>query len=126
VRIAAKKLRYAVELSAQATQRSESADLRTLRGGQELLGRMHDLQVLIDQVRRIQASLSADDTVHERQLGRLVRSLEESCRRLHARYVRDRAALAAVCDRLRARALQKRPRLNAVRSTERLAERHVG
>jgi CHAD domain-containing protein len=109
VRIATKKLRYAVELSAQATQKPQTADLRTLKRGQELLGRLRDLQVLGDFVRRIQASLPAADAA-ARHLDPFIASIEDSCRRLHARYVRERADLAGVCVRVRARALQKTPR----------------
>src|SRR5262249_24410734 len=44
VRIALKKLRYALELANEAAGTRGDADLRTLKRGQELLGRMHDLQ----------------------------------------------------------------------------------
>jgi CHAD domain-containing protein len=109
VRIATKKLRYAVELSAQATQKTQTADLRTLKRGQELLGRLRDLQVLGDFVRRIQGSVRAAEA-GARQLDPFIASIEDSCRRLHARYVRERADLVGVCERVRARALQKTPR----------------
>ena len=52
VRIAVKKLRYAVELGADASGARREPDLRALKRGQEMLGRMHDLQMLIDRVRR--------------------------------------------------------------------------
>src|SRR5215203_2871473 len=45
VRIAIKKLRYGIELSVEAAGEQDSTDLRILKRGQELLGRMHDLQV---------------------------------------------------------------------------------
>jgi hypothetical protein len=99
-----------VELSAEATQQPETADLRKLRRGQELLGRLRDLQVLIDHVRRVQAAMPARDQAGPRELDRLIATIEDSCRRLHARYVRERRELLAVCDRLRARALRKTPR----------------
>jgi CHAD domain-containing protein len=100
VRIALKKLRYAVELSFDAGAQSLAPELRTLRRQQELLGRLHDLQVLIDRVRMMQASLSPPDLLAWRELDTLVRSLENSCRRLHARYVRERDGLIALCGRL--------------------------
>jgi CHAD domain-containing protein len=103
VRIALKKLRYSVETSAEAAGSKGNADLRQLRKTQELLGRMHDLQVLIGYVRREQASLAPPDVAMWRDLDALVASLENDCRRLHARYVRDRLVLRAMCERLAAR-----------------------
>jgi CHAD domain-containing protein len=119
VRIALKKLRYAVEVGAQATGADRGSDLRTLKRGQDLLGRLHDFQVLIDRVRRAQASLDPPDAAVSRHLDHLVVGLEQQCRRLHARYVRERGALAAVCARLLSRAARGeragRPRPAAVR-----------
>ena len=52
VRIAVKKLRYAVELGGRRVAATAATPtLRALKRGQELLGRMHDLQMLIDRVR---------------------------------------------------------------------------
>jgi CHAD domain-containing protein len=105
VRIALKKLRYALELSAElAGHRKTTPVLRALRRGQDVLGRMHDLQVLIDQVREVQASLSPPSVTAWRELDALVVALEDDCRRLHARYVRDRDALTSIANRLVARA----------------------
>jgi CHAD domain-containing protein len=103
VRIALKRLRYGLELSVDAGARGLAPDLRILRREQELLGRLHDQQVLIDRVRVMQASLTPPDLLAWRELDSLVRSLENSCRLLHARYVRDRQGLLALCDRLIAR-----------------------
>jgi CHAD domain-containing protein len=102
VRIALKKLRYGLELALEAGGRGTRADLRLLKREQDLLGRLHDQQVLIDRVRRVQASLAPGDAHVWRGLDDLVRSLENSCRRLHARFVRGRARLTALCDRLEA------------------------
>ena len=98
VRIAVKKVRYSVELEAELARVKHTPDLRTLTHAQDVLGRMHDLQVLIDRVRQIQAAAAADVRT-ERELQAMVDTLENDCRRLHARYVRDRAALAAMCAR---------------------------
>jgi CHAD domain-containing protein len=103
VRLALKKLRYGIELATETAGIRESSDLATLKRGQELLGRLRDLQVLIERVRRVQASLTPLDLVASRELDALVTALEPSCRRFHARYVRDRAALTLLCDRLDAR-----------------------
>jgi CHAD domain-containing protein len=102
VRIAVKKLRYAVELAVEAGGEKTSADLRTLKRAQDLLGRLHDRQVLVDRVRQIQAAASAE-LREERELEAIVDTLENECRRLHARYVRDRASLADICARSVAR-----------------------
>jgi len=103
VRLALKKLRYGVELAVETAGIKDSSDLVTLRRGQEVLGRMQDLQVLMERVRGVQASLTPPDPTAWHELDALVTALEHSCRRLHARYVRDRTALTLLCDRLAAR-----------------------
>ena len=71
-------------------------------GRWNLLGRMHDLEVLITWTREAQASLFPPDLATWRELGALVRALDNDCRVLHARYVHDRPKLIAIADRLRA------------------------
>ena len=100
VRIALKKLRYAAELSNEIAGRRSDADIRTLKRGQDLLGRMHDLQVLIDRVRQLQASLAPPSVAVWRDLDALMEMLEDDCRRLHARYMRARDELAQIAVRL--------------------------
>jgi CHAD domain-containing protein len=100
VRIALKKLRYALELSNDVSAVRDEVDLRTLKRGQDLLGRMHDLQVLIDRVRQVQASLTPPNVAVWRELDALIARLEDDCRRLHARYMRARDALTAIAVRL--------------------------
>jgi CHAD domain-containing protein len=99
VRIAVKKLRYAVELSAEAAGERAVPDLRVLKRGQELLGRMHDIQLLVDEVRQTQASLAPPSVSVWRELDALVGTLEDDCRRLHARYMHLRDELGAVAGR---------------------------
>ena len=82
---------------------------------QDVLGRLHDLQVLIDRARDVQASLTPPDITAWRELDRLVVALEEDCRRLHGRYMHDRDALAALC---RPSARASRTRTSEVRSQE--------
>jgi CHAD domain-containing protein len=100
VRIALKKLRYAFELAGDAAGAKREVELRLLRRGQEILGRMHDLQMLIDRVREVQASLAPPSLAVWRDLDEVVESLDEDCRRLHARYMRARGALHVLADRL--------------------------
>jgi CHAD domain-containing protein len=104
VRLALKKLRYGLELAEQAAGVKESADVRVLRRRQELLGRLRDRQVLIERVREVQAAMSTPDLAAWRELDTLITALEAGCRRIHARYVRERAAIANLCDRLGTRA----------------------
>ena len=99
-RIALKKLRYAVELLSEARHRPLTADVATLKQAQDRLGRLHDLEVLIARAREVQASIAPPDLVAWRRLSSLVRALEDDCRRLHARYVRDRARLIAMTHRV--------------------------
>jgi CHAD domain-containing protein len=107
-RIALKKLRYALELSADASGSGTSPALRRLKRAQDSLGRMHDLQVLIDRVREAQASLATPNLTTLHDLDALVVALENECRRLHARYVHERDALTAVADRHRGRAVSEK------------------
>jgi CHAD domain-containing protein len=100
VRIAVKKLRYALEFSAETAGGRSTPELQLLKRAQALLGRMHDLQVFIGRVRQVQASLPQADLSLWRDLDQLVAAVENSCRRLHARYVRERAALEAICERV--------------------------
>ena len=70
--------------------------LRVLTRGQDLLGRMHDLQVLLERVRQTQASLTPPSVTVWRDLDAIILSIEDDCRRLHARYMHMRPALEAM------------------------------
>jgi len=100
VRIAVKKLRYAAELAAEIAGDKSTPDIRLLRRVQDTLGRLHDLQVLIDQVREVQASLTPPSVALWRALDALVTTLDNDCRQLHARYMRSRGDLEACAARL--------------------------
>jgi CHAD domain-containing protein len=99
VRIAVKKLRYALELANEVAPARARTDLTVLKRAQELLGRIHDLQVLVDRVRQVQASLAPPNVAVWRELDGVMATLEDDCRRLHARYVRMRGDLAALTAR---------------------------
>jgi CHAD domain-containing protein len=99
VRIALKKLRYALEVGAEAAALNNKGELRSLKRGQDILGRLHDMQVLVDRVRRLQASLGPGDVLFSRRLDTLTAALEDDCRRLHARFMHLRNPVVAVCDR---------------------------
>jgi len=102
VRIAVKKLRYTAELAGDATHRHVAADLAGLKTAQDLLGRLHDLGVLLLRAREAQALLFPPDLVAWRDLSSLVDVLEDDCRRLHARYMRHRTGLMAIAHRMAA------------------------
>jgi CHAD domain-containing protein len=107
VRIALKKFRYAVELVAAAHGDDRRGDLAALKRAQNLLGRLHDLQVLLESVRRIQTGETPSVRTW-RELDLLIAALEDRCRRLHARYVRQRGSLLAVVDRYAAKSARPR------------------
>jgi CHAD domain-containing protein len=93
------KLRYGAELAADVAGSVSLSDIRTLARAQRLLSELADIQVLIDRVRQVQSALPTPDLKAWRDLDILVIALENRCRGLHARYVRERTALVALCDR---------------------------
>lgn len=100
VRVALKKLRYALELRSDVRREAETPAVRTLKRVQGLLGRMHDLQVLIERVREVQASLTPPSLAVWREMDDLLLALDDMCRRLHARYVREREGVEGVAAKL--------------------------
>jgi CHAD domain-containing protein len=103
VRIAVKKLRYALEIAQDLSGSRATVRIRTLKRVQDLLGRMHDLEMLIARTRAIQSRAGAPNLKLSADLDRLVRRLEDECRRLHVRYMNERKALRAICDYVTAR-----------------------
>lgn len=84
VRIAAKKLRYGLELAAQGGAKAADPLIRRLRRAQDLLGRVQDLQV----VRRHIEAVQADSARAPRKgLDTIAQRIDDESRRLHARYV---------------------------------------
>jgi CHAD domain-containing protein len=100
VRIALKKLRYAAELLDETERRRLTAAIGALKAAQDVLGRLHDLEVLLAWGRKAQATLDPPDVGGWRVLGALARAVENECRLLHARYMRDRGVLLAIAARL--------------------------
>ena len=98
VRVAAKKLRYAVEIQRELTRSRSTAQLNRLKTQQDLLGRMHDLEILIDRTRAVQTTLTPRDRRGMAELNQLIRVLEDECREGHAAYMRARPALLKLCD----------------------------
>ena len=100
VRIAVKKLRYALEISSVASRSRAEARIRALKKAQDLLGRMHDLEVLIARTRGVQGSSSAPTLKLSGELDRLVRRLENECRQIHGTYITSRQSLLTLCDQV--------------------------
>ena len=88
VRIAAKKLRYAVEIANESGAAPAAATVRALKRVQETLGRLHDLQVLQHHVPALAAApRSAQRDAPDVGLSVLARRIEDECRHLHGRYI---------------------------------------
>ena len=98
VRIAVKKLRYVLEIARELSRSRASARLRTLKAVQDLLGRMHDLEVLIARIRALQGSDRAPTLKVSADLDRVVRRFEMECRQLHVRYMGFKKKLLELCD----------------------------
>lgn len=110
VRIEAKKLRYALEIQRELSRSRSTAGLTRLKTEQDLLGRIHDLEILIDRARRVQGRLSPRDRIGMAELKKLIRVLEDECREGHARYMRSRPSLVKLCDGIIAGAIRLEPR----------------
>jgi CHAD domain-containing protein len=104
VRIAVKKLRYAMELARELSGSRATVAINKLKQAQDLLGRMHDLEVLIARTRAVQGSPIGTNLRLSGDLDRLVRRLETECRQLHGHYMAMRHALLAIADRAEATA----------------------
>jgi CHAD domain-containing protein len=98
VRVEAKKLRYALEIQRELAKSRSTAGLNRLKSEQDLLGRMHDLEILIEKARAAQSKLNPRDRRGMAELNKLIRVLEDECREGHAAYMRGRAALVKLCD----------------------------
>jgi CHAD domain-containing protein len=101
VRIAIKKLRYALEIAADSHAAAAAALVRTLKRAQDALGRLHDLQVLQTHVAAVQTLPPSGRQVPAGGLDVIAQSIEAECRHLHARYLSASPALAQLCETIR-------------------------
>jgi len=85
VRIAAKKLRYALEIADESGAAPCAVAVRTLKRVQDTLGRLHDLQVLLHHVADVAATPRSRRSP-DAALATLSRMIEDECRQLHGRY----------------------------------------
>jgi CHAD domain-containing protein len=100
VRVAAKKLRYALEIERELKRSKSTARITQLKRLQDLLGLMHDFEILIDRTRKVQAELAGTDRKLTTELDTLVRALEGECRKGHASYMRRRGSMLKLCETL--------------------------
>ena len=102
IRVAAKKLRYAMEVERELKRSRVTARITQLKRIQDLLGQMHDYEILIDRTRQLQADVAGSDRRLSSELDALIRTLEDECRQMHGTYMRRRASIAQLCVRLQA------------------------
>jgi CHAD domain-containing protein len=105
VRIAAKQLRYTLELAAEVGVTDVRPLVSTVKRAQTTLGRLQDLQVVLRQVDAASAEPGLEPAARA-GLARLAQTLEEEARRAHARYLRWAPRLVAVCAATRRQIVQ--------------------
>jgi CHAD domain-containing protein len=113
VRVAAKKLRYALEVERDLRRSRAASRINALKALQERLGLMHDYEVLIDRIRRVQGRVALSDRPAVVELDALVRALEQECREEHAAYMRSRPGIVQLCERIVEAARAGRPTVAA-------------
>ncbi len=108
VRVAAKKLRYALEIERDLERSRASARVAYLKRLQDTLGEIHDYEILLEHIRSVQADLAGADGDAARGLEPLVRALEDACREGHAVFLHERSGLLELCRQIAAAAREGR------------------
>jgi CHAD domain-containing protein len=98
-RIRTKKLRYALEVGRVGRIPGAARAATSLRSYQDLLGELHDYQVLSAQAARLQSRLPLEDD-DIGAISDLLATVETRCRKLHAEFVSRRAALVTSTQQL--------------------------
>jgi hypothetical protein len=101
VRIAAKKLRYGLELASDSGLRQAAPHVRALKRTQDLLGRLHDLQVLQGHIADAQIATNTTRAGQRAALETLAAHVEGLCRHLHGTYLSSSTALRQMPDAIR-------------------------
>jgi len=101
VRIAAKKLRYVLEIADESRAAPCATELRLMKRVQDALGRLHDLQVLQHHVAEVAAAPRSRRAPADPGLAVLARIIEDQCRMLHARYIVQIPELRDAATRIR-------------------------
>lgn len=99
VRLAAKQLRYGLEIAGEVRVRGAATLAAAVRRSQLTLGALQDRTVLLREVQ--EAAARAEDTASRRGLLRLAAVLEGKARELHARYLAQRDDLEAAVTAVR-------------------------
>jgi CHAD domain-containing protein len=112
IRIATKKLRYTLELVADARVSAVRPLLGTLKRAQDTLGRLHDLQIIEHHVAAVQAVPPARRGADDGGLDVIAATLADECRHLHARYIKQVPALLELINTCRSAVVTRitRPR----------------
>jgi CHAD domain-containing protein len=101
VRIAAKKLRYALEIADESGAVPCADTLKVIKRIQDALGRLHDLQILQHHVAAVGAAPRGRRSTPDAGLAVLSRLIEDECRHLHGRYVSQLPVLHGAVDAAR-------------------------
>jgi CHAD domain-containing protein len=118
VRVALKRLRYAVELAGELSARKLDATLDELKTNQDTLGALHDLDMLMSYV---SGALEGEIEPHLRaSLDTLQTKLEAERHQLHARYLAMRPSLVVLIDRIQDQIV---PRFTMAKAKPRAASR---
>ncbi|HJR59532.1 MAG TPA: CHAD domain-containing protein [Vicinamibacterales bacterium] len=125
VRIAAKKLRYGLELAADSGIKAAPPLLRPIKRTQDILGRLHDLQVLQSHVAAVQTLPAAERPGMHAGLDMLARHIEDKCRHLHGRYLMTAGAIREVCELIRSRVVPEMEKPRARRPLKMALRRKV-
>ena len=102
-RTAVRRLLFCTDLLGEIAGPLSASDHRAIVRMRDALDRLRDAEALIVRVRQMQAAVTPPELKVWQELDGVVLLLENRCRRWHARYLRDRASLQAVCDRLTVR-----------------------
>jgi CHAD domain-containing protein len=98
LRIAGKKLRYTLELARQASGAPVAREIAALKRVQDQLGRMRDLQIVLEQIHHVEARVR--DLALNRSFETPEKAFEAECRDLHAQFLRRRARLIELAGRV--------------------------
>ena len=99
VRISTKKLRYALEIARDTGVAATKPLLKVLKRHQERLGHLHDLQMLLKDVRETGTLPGIGPNMTD--LTAYADSLDRECRRVHAGFVEARGELVAAVRQIR-------------------------
>ncbi|MEI6669972.1 MAG: CHAD domain-containing protein [Acidobacteriota bacterium] len=94
VRIALKKFRYALEIASELGRFRLTGSIRRLKALQDVLGTLHDYQVLAGRIRDAEAATSA--SAQRRSLRALTEEIDQRVRRLHSLYLVQRETIVSV------------------------------